>query len=192
MFDCGFRIADCGFLNAECGMFQVRNGLNQSGVGSAWFGGFYVSPELGVRGQVLKKAHALFSVGLQKKIRAGRKPSSVSLIAQGDDHLSGPPVARRHERPTRKSRTGRPYPLAGDASLCGLAPGGVFQAPGFAAGPGGLLPHRFTLTLAGGLLFCGTVHGVAPCPVSGPPCPAELGLSSPRFRGAITSPALIV
>jgi len=32
----------------------------------------------------------------------------------------------------------------------------------------------------GGLLFCGTVHGVAPCPVSGPPCPAELGLSSPR------------
>ena len=69
---------------------------------------------------------------------------------------------------------------SGDASLCDLAPGGVFQAPGIAAGPGGLLPHRFTLTpVRGGLLFCGTVHGVAPCPVSGPPCPAELGLSSP-------------
>ena len=67
----------------------------------------------------------------------------------------------------------------GSASLCGLAPGGVFQASRLAAGPGGLLPHRFTLTLSGGLLFCGTVHGVAPCPVSGPPCPAELGLSSP-------------
>ena len=56
---------------------------------------------------------------------------------------------------------------------------------------GGLLPHRFTLALAGGLLFCGTLHGVAPCPISGPPCPAELGLSSPRCQGAITSPALI-
>jgi len=129
--------------------------------------------------------------GLVKKIRAGRKPSSVSLIAQGGEHLSGPSIARRHERPTRKSRTGRPYPLAGDASLCGLAPGGVFQALPVTRESGGLLPHRFTLTpLRGGLLFCGTIHGVAPCPVSGPPCPAELGLSSPRCRGAITSPAL--
>ena len=86
----------------------------------------------------------------KRKIRAGRKPSSVSLIAQGGEHLSGPSIARRHERPTRKSRTGRPYPLAGDASLCGLAPGGVFQAPPVARGSGGLLPHRFTLTpLAG-------------------------------------------
>ncbi len=48
-------------------------------------------------------------MGLTKIIRAGRKPSSVSLIAQGGDHLSGPPIARRHERSTRKSRTGRPY-----------------------------------------------------------------------------------
>ena len=80
---------------------------------------------------------------------------------------------------------------SGGASLCDLAPGGVFQALPVARKSGGLLPHRFTLALAGGLLFCGTVHGVAPCPVSGPPCPAELGLSSPRCRGAITSPALI-
>ena len=81
---------------------------------------------------------------------------------------------------------------SGDASLCDLAPGGVFQALPVTRESGGLLPHRFTLTPhRGGLLFCGTVHGVAPCPVSGPPCPAELGLSSPRCRGAITSPALI-
>ena len=125
-----------------------------------------------------------------KKIRAGRKPSSVSPVSRGGDHLSGPLIAQRLERSTRKSRTGRPYPLAGDASLCDLAPGGVFQALPVARESGGLLPHRFTLTLAGGLLFCGTIHGVAPCPVSGPPCPVELGLSSPRFRGAITSPAL--
>jgi len=141
------------------------------------------------------------SMGYIEKIRAGRKPSSVSLIAQGGDHLSGPSIARRHERPTRKSRTGRPYPhplppASGgqgveDASLCDLAPGGVFQAFPVARKSGGLLPHRFTLAPhRGGLLFCGTVHGVAPCPVSGPPCPAELGLSSPRFQGAITSPAL--
>ncbi len=88
-----------------------------------------------------------------KKIRAGRKPSSVSLIAQGGDHLSGPSIARRHKRPTRKSRTGRPYSLAGDASLCGLAPGGVFQAFPVAREPGGLLPHRFTLALCGAVCF---------------------------------------
>ncbi len=110
----------------------------------------------------------------------------------GDGHLSGPSIARRHERPTRKSRTGRPYPLAGDASLCGLAPGGVFQVLPVTRESGGFLPHRFTLTPArGGFLFCGTIHGVAPCPVSGPPCPAELGLSSPRCRRAIISPTLI-
>src|SRR3990172_6461620 len=107
-----------------------------------------------------------------------------SRLPGSGGHLSGPSIARRHERPTRKSRTGRPYPLAGDASLCGLAPGGVFQAPGVAAGPGGLLPHRFTLTpVRGGLLFCGTVHGVAPCPVSGPPCPPRLARFSPPFPG---------
>ncbi len=72
-----------------------------------------------------------------------------------------------------------------------LAPGEVFQALPVTQESGGLLPHRFTLALAGGLLFCGTLHGVAPCPISGPPCPAELGLSSPRCQGAITSPALI-
>ena len=131
-------------------------------------------------------------MGWQK--RSERVVSRVlfSRSPESSDHLSGPSIARRHERPTRKSRTGRPYPLAGAASLCGLAPGGVFQAPPVTRECGGLLPHRFTLTpIRGGLLFCGTVHGVAPCPVSGPPCPAELGLSSPRCRGAITSPALI-
>jgi len=132
-------------------------------------------------------------MGFVKKIRAGRKPSSVSPVSRGGEHLSGPRIAAGHERSTRKSRTGRPYPLAGDASLCDLAPGGVFQALPVTRESGGLLPHRFTLTpVRGGLLFCGTIHGVAPCPVSGPPCPAELGLSSLRFRRAITSPALIV
>jgi hypothetical protein len=118
-----------------------------------------------------------------EKIRAGRKPGSVSPVSRGGDHLSGTRIAAGHERPTRKSRTGSPYSLAGNASLCGLAPGGVCQALPVARKSGGLLPHRFTLALAGGLLFCGTVHGVAPCPVSGPPCPLEPGLSSPLSGG---------
>ena len=138
----------------------------------------------------LRKPLPEFRQGLMIKIRAGRKPSSVSPVSRGGEHLSGPLITQRLERSTRKSRTGRPYSLAGSASLCDLAPGGVCQASPVARGSGGLLPHRFTLALAGGLLFCGTFHGVAPCPVSGPPCPAELGLSSPRCRGAITSPTL--
>ena len=32
-----------------------------------------------------------------------------SRLPESSDHLSGPPIARRHERPTRKSRTGSPY-----------------------------------------------------------------------------------
>ena len=139
-------------------------------------------------------AHAEYPAWADVLKRSERAVSRVlcSRLPGSGDHLSGPSIARRLERSTRKSRTGRPYPLAGDASLCDLAPGGVFQALPVARESGGLLPHRFTLTLAGGLLFCGTFHGVAPCPISGPPCPAELGLSSLRFRRAITSPALIV
>ncbi len=63
---------------------------------------------------------------------------------------------------------------------------------------GGLLPRLFTLTptFVGAVCFCGTflipVNRLSPlhrnCPRYGPPCPAELGLSSPhdpcfrRFR----------
>ena len=44
-----------------------------------------------------------------KKIRAGRKPSSVSPVSRGGDHLSGPLIAQRLERSTRKSQTGNLY-----------------------------------------------------------------------------------
>ena len=138
-----------------------------------------LAPRCFVPNGPIRKPLLAIQQGRQKKIRAGRKPGSVSPVSRGGDHLSGPPVARRHERSTRKSRTGSPYSLAGNASLCDLAPGGVCQASPVARGSGGLLPHRFTLALAGGLLFCGTFHGVAPCPLSGPPCPLEPGLSSP-------------
>jgi hypothetical protein len=143
-------------------------------------GSFSSMQETGHRKQ--KSPCGMITGAGKKKLRAGRKPSSVSPVSRDGDHLSGPLIAQRLERSTRKSRTGRPYSLAGSASLCDLAPGGVCQASPVARRPGGLLPHRFTLALAGGLLFCGTFHGVAPCPVSGPPCPAELGLSSPLSR----------
>ncbi len=128
---------------------------------------------------------------MMKKIRAGRKPSSV------------PPVTRRWWSfiwALDCSKARATYPEVSDGPS--LPPcGGRF--PMWSCSRRGfpstrhccrdwwaLTPPFHPYPLRGGLLFCGTVHGVAPCPVSGPPCPAELGLSSPRFRGAITSPAL--
>src|SRR5512138_2626650 len=44
----------------------------------------------------------------------------------------------------------------------------------------GSCPTVSPLPLCGAVFFSvALVHGVAPCPFSGPPCPAELGLSSP-------------
>ncbi len=71
----------------------------------------------------------------------------------------------------------------------GLAPGGVYRAAAVTCGAGGLLHHRFTLTVPGrpsaGLgrrsVFCGTVPRVTPGRCYRPPCPAEPGPSSPRI-----------
>jgi len=66
----------------------------------------------------------------------------------GDGHFSSPPVARRVERPTRESVTGRADP----APLLGLAPGGVYPAgPVTRAAVRSYIkaprrPHHFTLT----------------------------------------------
>ena len=83
------------------------------------------------------------------------------------------------------------FPLR-ERGLFGLAPSGVYRATSIARGTGELLPHLFTLTspkanaFGGRYLFCGTFlipelclaeFGNSPC--YGPPCPAELGLSSP-------------
>ncbi len=118
-----------------------------------------------------------------------------SRFPGSDDHLSGPSIARRHERPTRKSRTGRPYPpptsSGGDASLCGLAPGGVCQALPVTRESGELLPHRFTLTPFGAVFFSVALS------MGSPPVPFRdrLALRSSDFppsgnRRAIISPAL--
>ena len=79
-------------------------------------------------------------------------------------------------------------------NLFGLAPGGVYLAIPITRITGELLPRLFTLTLwnwrsrhsTGRYVFCGTFLIPEFClavfgdsPHYGPPCPAELGLSSP-------------
>ena len=123
---------------------------------------------------------------------AVRKPGSVPAAgcpATGGDHSSRAAVADGLKQPTRKH--GR---AALDASLLGLAPGGVYLASGVAAGPGELLPHPFTLTrlrqgFDGRTSLCGTFPGVAPAGRYPAPCPVEPGLSSPPKGAAVTWPA---
>ena len=120
-----------------------------------------------------------FSVKLAE---AAHKPGSVpgaGYPAPGDDHSSRAAVADGLQQPTRKH--GR---AVLDASLLGLAPGGVYLASGVAVGPGELLPHPFTLTrLSGRTSLCGTFPGVTPAGRYPAPCPVEPGLSSPREGG---------
>jgi len=119
---------------------------------------------------------------------AGRKPGSVPATgypATGGDHSSRAAVADGLKQPTRKHER-----AALDASLLGLAPGGVYLASDVTAGPGELLPHPFTLTRRGGRTsLCGTFPGVAPAGRYPAPCPLEPGLSSPPKGAAVTWPA---
>ena len=72
------------------------------------------------------------------------KPNPVPrTFVRGEDHSSATRVAAVVEQPTRKlsAETG-----GSTASLFGLAPQGVSHAVAAHAGPGALLPHRFTLT----------------------------------------------
>ena len=95
---------------------------------------------------------------------------------------------------TGSNSNGRSLPFR-ERGLFGLAPGGVYPATPIAQGTGELLPRLFTLTLwnrrhrhsTGRSVFCGTFltpcemgfHFTRDSPRYGPPCPVELGLSSP-------------
>src|SRR5512137_2708031 len=111
-------------------------------------------------------------------VGAIRKPGSVPATGYpgaGDDHSSRTAVADGLKQPTRKH--GR---AALDASLLGLAPGGVYLASGVTVGPGELLPHPFTLTrlrcsFGGRTSLCGTFPGVTPAGRYPAPCPVEPG-----------------
>jgi len=114
---------------------------------------------------------------------AAHKPGSVpgtGYPAPGDGHSSSAAVADGLKQPTRKH--GR---AVLDASLLGLAPGGVYLASDVTAEPGELLPHPFTLTRRSGRTsLCGTFPGVTPAGRYPAPCPVEPGLSSPCKQAA--------
>jgi len=99
---------------------------------------------------------------------AAHKPGPVpaaSFPTAGDGHSSRTVVTDGLKQPTRKH--GR---AVLNASLFGLAPGGVYLASDVTAGPGELLPHPFTLTClrkapAGGLLSVALSLGSPPLDV---------------------------
>jgi len=66
---------------------------------------------------------------LKKMAGAGRKPNSVSRLAAGGGYLSPLRIAPEVQRPTHPSE--RAIPLRGSF---GLAPDGVYPAPGVAIG----------------------------------------------------------
>jgi len=75
---------------------------------------------------------------------AVHKPGSVPFAGypvKSGDHSSSAAVADGIKQPTRKH--GR---AVLNASLFGLAPGGVYRASDVTIGPGKLLPYPFTLT----------------------------------------------
>ena len=117
---------------------------------------------------------------------AAHKPGSVPGVdypAPNDGHSSRTAVTDSLQRPTRKH--GR---TTLNASLLGLAPGGVYLASTVTSGPGELLPHPFTRTclrrsFGGRTALCGTIPGVTPAGRYPAPCPVEPGLSSPRQSG---------
>jgi len=95
-------------------------------------------------------------------------------------------VAGHLEQPTR----GSPLPVlsvwATPRRLFGLAPTGGCRAARCYQERGGLLPHRFTLTLGrlrfrGRSVFCGPVRRLSAPRRYLAVCPLELGLSSKRL-----------
>ena len=120
-----------------------------------------------------------------KLAEAPRKPGFVPAAGYpdaGDGHSSRSAVTGALKQPTRKH--GR---AVLNASLFGLAPGGVYLASGVTVGSGELLPHPFTLTplrrsFGWRTSLCGTFPGVTPAGRYPAPCPVEPGLSSLPLR----------
>ena len=103
------------------------------------------------------------------------KPSSVYSLVRADGHLSGTAVASHLVRPTRSSNDpGRVSLLIWPCSDRGLPCRACCQTRG------GLLPHRFTLTLwiQGRSVLCGPVRRLTAPRRYLAVCPVELGLSS--------------
>ena len=92
------------------------------------------------------------------------RPGSVPRVARGGGHPSRAAVADGLVRSTRGHRAGSPQTLAqAPKGPLDLAPGGVYLAVSVTCDAGGLLHHRFTLTLQpkpkGGLLSVALSRG---------------------------------
>ncbi len=110
-----------------------------------------------------------------KSIDSIHMSSTISRVLSLSDHLSGPAVANRLKRPTRK-HGGPPY-----CFLFGLASDGVYICPPCYQRGGELLPRHSNLTTgkAVAVYFCCTSLGVASTGRYPASCPVKPGLSSP-------------
>ena len=129
------------------------------------------------------------------------RPGSVRPLARAGGHPSGTAVAGSLVRSTREHRAGSPQSLAqARAAYSGmgpldLAPGGVYRAAAVTCGAGGLLHHRFTLTVAVRTRAAAAVCFLWHCPAGHPgsvlpttlPCGARTFLTGPR-SGATARP----
>ena len=139
-----------------------------------------------------------------RSIRGGEpacRPGSVRPLARAGGHPSGTAVADSLVRSTREHRAGSPQSLAqARAAYSGmgpldLAPGGVYRAAAVTCGAGGLLHHRFTLTVAVRKRAAAAVCFLWHCPAGHPgsvlpttlPCGARTFLTGPR-SGATARP----
>ena len=86
-----------------------------------------------------------------------RRISGILFPLRGDCHFSRPAVARRLKRPTLRRRTSSPFEAEASLSLYLDLQPIRFTPAECRHPPRELLPHVFTLTLAGGIFFCGTV-----------------------------------
>jgi hypothetical protein len=92
-------------------------------------------------------------------------------------------------------RSRRPAPLTANTGPLDLAPGGVYRAAAVTCGAGGLLHHRFTLTVAVRKRAAAAVCFLWHCPAGHPgsvlpttlPCGARTFLTGPR-SGATARP----
>jgi hypothetical protein len=124
------------------------------------------------------------------------RPGSVHPLARAGGHPSGTAVAGSLVRSTRELRAGHPQSLAQAVrpkpqGPSDLAPGGVYQAAAVTCGAGGLLHHRFTLTLGpagdrakGGLLSVALSRGSPRVGVTD-----HLALWSPDLPHRVFTPA---
>ena len=145
----------------------------------------------------------MFQILISNQEEEGRKPGSVPpKTLGGDDHSSGTAVTDCLVRPNpeafRRATCLPPRPTllrrirVGNASLFGLAPGGVCRIP---VSPSGLVRSYRTVSPLPGtvhtrqpfrvrswrFVFCGTFLRVTPTGSYPAPCSEEPGLSSPHL-----------